>query len=198
MNIFAFAASLRDDSRNRQLLELATDELRQMPGVSVETPHFSEFDVPLYNGDLEDSEGIPEGARKLAEKLEAADGFIIVTPEYNHGIPGVLKNLIDWASRIRPDQPFSEERGLLMTASPSMVGGNRAGERLRQPLMTLGAKLYPGIFSLARAHTAYDEDGNLSDEGLAGRLTGTLESFVEFVEEGMTQPDASRETVPAE
>jgi NAD(P)H-dependent FMN reductase len=179
MEIFAFAASLRDESYNRRLLDLAADELRGM-GIEVDDPHFSEFDVPLYNQDLEDAEGIPQGARRLADKLENSDGFIIVSPEYNHGIPGTLKNLIDWASRIRPDQPFGGQPGLLMNASPSMVGGNRAGETLRTPLMTLGARLHPGIFSLAQAHQAFDEEGGLENEAMAERLRGTLKSFVEF------------------
>ena len=179
MEIFAFAASLRDESYNRRLLDLAAEELRGM-GIEVDDPHFSEFDVPLYNQDVQDADGIPQGARKLADKLEGTDGFVIVTPEYNHGIPGTLKNLVDWASRIRPDQPFDGQPGLLMSASPSMIGGNRAAEALRKPLMTLRAELYPGIFSLARAHQAFDEDGGLSDEGMAERLRGTLKSFVEF------------------
>ena len=181
MKLLAFAASLRDDSYNRRLLDLAADELRGR-GVEVDAPHFSEFDVPLYNQDLEDAEGIPDGATRLAEKLQRADVFVIATPEYNHSLPGVLKNLVDWASRIRPEQPFDGEPGLLMSASPSMVGGNRAAYHLRQPLMVLGARLLPDVFSLARAHDAFADDGTLADDNLADRLDATLDTFVDYAD----------------
>lgn len=181
MKIFAFAASLREESRNRQLLDVVIGRLDGM-GVEVDAPHFSEFDVPLYNQDIQDDSGIADGALHLATKLRDSDGFIIVSPEYNHSMPGTLKNLIDWASRIRPEQPFRGRIGMLMSASPSMVGGSRGAYHLRQPFTALGVRMYPDMFSLARAHEAYDEDGQLSDDGLADRLTSTLEGFVGFVD----------------
>ncbi len=189
MKIFAFAPSLRDGSRNRQLLEVTVGKLREL-GVEVDAPHFSEFDVPLYNQDIQDESGIAEGARHLAEKLEGSDGFIIVSPEYNHSMPGTLKNLIDWASRIRPDQPFRGTVGMLMSASPSMVGGSRAVDHLRQPFTALGARMYPDVFCLARAHEAYDEEGKLADTGLSDRLTSTLEGFVDFAGRLSRSPDS--------
>ena len=181
MKILAFAASLREESRNRQLLDLTVERLREM-GVEVDAPHFSEFDVPLYNQDIQDESGIADGALHLATKLEETDGFIVVSPEYNHSMPGTLKNLIDWASRIRPQQPFGGRIGMLMSASPSMVGGSRGVYHLRQPFTALGVRMYPSMFSLARAHEAYDEDGRLSDETLSDRLSSTLEDFVDFVD----------------
>jgi multimeric flavodoxin WrbA len=84
-----------------------------------------EFDTPSYDGDVEASEGFPAGAEELRRRLEACDGFVISSPEYNASMPGVLKNAIDWASRFRP-QPFHERHGLLLSASPSMVGGTEA------------------------------------------------------------------------
>jgi NAD(P)H-dependent FMN reductase len=180
MKIFAFAASLREESRNRRLLDLVSGRLTDM-GVDVDAPHFSEFDVPLYNQDIQDESGIADGALRLASKLESSDGFIVVSPEYNHSMPGTLKNLIDWASRIRPDQPFRGSIGMLMSASPSMVGGSRGAYHLRQPFTALGVRMYPDMFSLARAHDAWDDSGELADDGLSDRLTSTLEGFVEFV-----------------
>jgi NAD(P)H-dependent FMN reductase len=180
MEIFAFAASLREGSYNRQLLDLVVRRLEERD-VECVTPHFSEFEVPLYDQDLQDAEGIAEGALRLAEHLERSDGYIIVSPEYNHGVPGVLKNLVDWASRIRPDQPFGGCTGMIMTASPSMVGGHRGASHLRDSLVALGTRLYPSVFSLARAHQAFAEDGTLSDEGLGERLVDTLESYLDFV-----------------
>lgn len=180
MKLFAFAASLRRESRNRQLLEVVVDRLERM-GVEVDAPDFSAFDVPLYNQDIQDESGIAEGAQRLAAKLEASDGFIIASPEYNHSMPGTLKNLIDWASRIRPDQPFRGKVGMLMSASPSMVGGSRGAYHLRQPFTALGVRMYPDMFSLARAQNAYEEEGKLADDALSDRLTSTLEGFVDFV-----------------
>lgn len=180
MKIFAFAASLRDGSRNRQLLDLAVDKLTDL-GAEIDASHFSEFNVPLYNQDIQDASGIAEGALKFQEKLEQSEGFIVVSPEYNHSMPGTLKNLIDWVSRIRPDQPFRGKPGMIMTVSPSMVGGSRGGYHLRQPFTALGTRLYPDMFSLAKAHEAYDEDGNLSNEGLSKRLMETLQGYLDFV-----------------
>ena len=94
---------------------------------------------------------------------------MIASPEYNASMPGVLKNAIDWVSRFRP-QPFNELHGLLMSASPSMVGGNRGLWALRVPFEHLGARIYPDMFSLAQAHKAFDGDGRLADEALGTRF----------------------------
>ena len=88
-------------------------------------------------------------------------------------MPGVLKNLIDWVSRSRP-QPFHERHGLLLSASPSMVGGNRGLWALRVPLEHLGARIFPDMFSLAQAHQAFDDDGRIADPQLQERFDGTI------------------------
>lgn len=181
MKILAFAASLRSESRNRQLLDLAVERLENMD-VTVDLADFSEFDVPLYNQDIQDASGIADGALELASRLEASDAFIIASPEYNHSMPGTLKNLLDWTSRIRPDQPFGQTIGMLMSASPSMVGGSRGLYHLRQPFTALGVRMYSDMFSLAQAHQAYDDDGNLESDGLSDLLTSMLEGYVDFVE----------------
>jgi hypothetical protein len=90
---------------------------------------------------------------------------VISSPEHNASMPGVLKNAIDWVSRHRP-QPFNEMHGLLMSASPSMVGGNRGLWSLRTPFEHLGARIYPDMLSLAQAHLALDDDGAIANEGL--------------------------------
>src|SRR5205085_4260862 len=101
-----------------------------------------------------DAEGMPAGATELQRRLVAADAFIIASPEYNASMPGILKNLIDWTSRFRP-QPFDGRQGLLMSASPSLAGGNRGLWALRVPLEHLGARIYPDMFSLSMAHKAF-------------------------------------------
>ena len=101
--------------------------------------------------------GLPAGADEFRRRIEETDAFVIASPEYNASMPGALKNAIDWVSRFQP-QPFHQRHGLLLSASPSMVGGNRGLWALRVPLEHLGARIYPDMFSLAQAHAAFDGD----------------------------------------
>ena len=129
---------------------------RRSPGSAARQtgPCIADFDSPLYDYDVEAEAGVPLGVVSFAERLKGADGFIVASPEYNASMPGVVKNLIDWASRLRP-QPFNGKQALLMSASPSMVGGNRGLWSLRIPLEHLGMRVYPDMFSLAQAHKAF-------------------------------------------
>jgi chromate reductase len=112
---------------------------------------------------------------------------VISSPEYNASMPDLLKNAVDWVSRASP-QPFNERHGLLMSASPSMVGGNRGLWAMRVPLEHLGAGVYPDMFSLARAHTAFDEHGGIADEQLRDRFEATIVSFMNLVEASKHYP----------
>jgi chromate reductase len=137
--------------------------------------------MPLYDGDAEAVDGPPSGALALRDRLEQCDAVVISSPEYNASVPGVLKNAIDWVSRIQP-QPFKTKHALLVSASPSLVGGNRGLWVLRVPLEHLGARVYPDMFSLARAHQGFTEDGLLADPGLQQRLAETVAAFLSLVE----------------
>ena len=106
-------------------------------------------------------------------------------------MPGLLKNVIDWVSRAKP-QPFNERHGLLLSASPSMVGGNRGLWSLRVPLEHLGARIYPDMFSLAQAHRAFDESGKIANEQLRERFTATIGKFVDLVEASTHYPCVKR------
>ena len=99
---------------------------------------------------MEKAQGIPKGAEELKRRLVNCDALIVSSLD-NGSMPGAVKNLIDWTSRFRP-QPFDGKQGLLMSASPSMVGGNRGLWALRIPFEHLGARIYPDMFSLAQAH----------------------------------------------
>jgi NAD(P)H-dependent FMN reductase len=179
LNVLVFAASLRANSLNRQLADLAVRVARQ-EGAKVDFASMREFDVPYYDGDIERAEGIPKGADELRRRLVACDAFIVSSPEYNASMPGLLKNLIDWTSRFRP-QPFDGKQGLLMSASPSMGGGNRGLWALRMPLEHLGARLYPDMFSLAQAHKAL-VDGNIADAALRERFDKNVQAFLSLAE----------------
>jgi NAD(P)H-dependent FMN reductase len=123
--------------------------------------------------------------------LEANDAFVVVSPEYNASMPGSLKNAIDWLSRFHP-QPFNQRQYLLLSASPSMAGGNRGLWSLRVPLEHLGSRVYPDMFSLAQALKTFDDDGTLADRELHRRLDQTLVVFMDLVEASKHYPCAKR------
>ena len=144
-----------------------------------------EFDCPSYNQD--DDDAAPKGAVAFRDRLLANDAFIISSPEYNGSMPGLLKNSIDWVSRFRP-QPFNEKHGLLMSASPSMRGGNMGLWNLRLPFEHLGARIYPDMFSLATAHKSFTPEGKLMDDKLAERFEMNIVAFLSLVEAAKHYP----------
>lgn len=186
VRVLLFSASLRADALNTRLAQLARSVL-EAAGATVDWATMHEFDGPSYNQDVEAAPGFPTGSRELHRRLEACDAFVIATPEYNASMPGYLKNAIDWVSRIRP-QPFNARHGLLMSASPSMAGGNRGLWSLRIPLEHLGARVYPDMFSLAQAHKAFSDGGGFADGQLAARFEQNLRAFLDLVEAATHYP----------
>jgi chromate reductase len=190
VRVLVFAASLREDSTNSRLARIAATAL-DLQGATIDFATMREFDSPSYDQDVEDSEGIPAGAAELRRRLEAADAFVLASPEYNAAMPGMLKNTIDWASRFRP-QPFNGRHCMLLSASPSMVGGNRGLWSLRVPLEHLGARVYPDMFSLAQAPAQLTADGQLASQEVHERLVTTLSSFLDIVEATRHYPCARK------
>lgn len=186
VSFLVLSASLRDESLNGRLGRLAGEVIEAESGV-VDHASMREFEVPSYDADVERSEGLPAGAEELRRRLDAADAFVIASPEYNASMPGLLKNAIDWVSRSRP-QPFHERHGLLLSASPSMVGGNRGLWALRVPFEHLGARIFPDMFSLAQAHSAFDRDGRIADPQLQQRFEATIAAFMDLVEAAKHYP----------
>ena len=193
VRMLVFGASLRDGSYNDRLAALAATVAAEK-GADVDRARMADFDCPWYDQDLESGEGIPAGAQRLRDRLVAADAFLIVSPEYNASMPGMLKNTIDWVSRIRP-QPFNGRQGLLMSASPSMVGGNRGLWSLRIPLEHLGARMYPDMFSLSQAHQAFGADGRIANPTLQSRFESTIECFIDLVEAAKHYPALKKQWV---
>ena len=187
--VLVFAASLRDESFNKKLAGIAARVARDA-GAHVDLASMHDFDVPLYDGDVEAAKGIPAGAKALHDRLLASDAFIIASPEYNASMPGTIKNLIDWTSRFRP-QPFDGKHGLVMSASPSLAGGNRGLWALRMPLEHLGARLFPDMFSLAMAHKAFDGD-QLADIALRSRFEKNVQAFLSLAEAAKHYPCMKR------
>jgi len=190
VRILVFSASLRESSLNTRLASLAASVI-DAEGAAVDLASMDEFDCPSYDGDAQDHDGFPPGAVELRRRVESCDGFVISSPEYNASLPGVLKNAVDWVSRFRP-QPFNERYGLLLSASPSMVGGNRGLWALRVPFEHLGARIYPDMFSLAQAHKALDDDGRIVSEQLRERFRTNITNFLDSVEASKHYPCVKR------
>jgi NAD(P)H-dependent FMN reductase len=193
VRFLVLGASLAAQSLNNRLSMLAGDVVARTGG-TVERTTIAEFDCPFYDQDVEAETGQPVGARRFCEALKRADGLVIASPEYNASMPGAIKNLIDWVSRFRP-QPFNGRQALLLSASPSMVGGNRGLWALRVPLEHLGMRVYPDMFSLAQAHEAFDADGKLRNETLAKRFEATIDCFVDLVEAAKHYPGLKKQWV---
>ena len=189
LKVLVFAASLRTESLNRKLAALAA-RVAAENGATVDLASMRDFDVPSYDGDIDLAQGIPLGAKELQRRLADNDAFIISSPEYNASMPGVLKNLIDWTSRFRP-QPFDERHGLLLSASPSLAGGNRGLWALRVPLEHLGSRIFPDMFSLSMAHKAFAGD-DLADPALRTRFVKSLQTFLSLAEAAKHYPCVKR------
>jgi chromate reductase, NAD(P)H dehydrogenase (quinone) len=167
MKLLAFTPALRKESTNRKLIAWAA-ELAAKQGAQVDLADFHDFDMPSYDGDLEEK-NFPGGAVKLAERIKSADGLLISLPEYNFSIPGNFKNAVDWLSRVRP-QPFRGKSALLLAASRGAIGGIRGLWQSRIPLEGLGVFVYPDMYTLAHSWEAFDENGKFRDEQNLSRL----------------------------
>jgi chromate reductase, NAD(P)H dehydrogenase (quinone) len=190
VRFLVFSVSLRRDSLNARLADLAAAAI-EANGGDVAVASMRDFDCPSYDLDVQNEEGFPLGAEEFRRRLEACHGFVVASPEYNASMPGALKNAIDWVPRFQP-QPFNERHGLLMSASPSMSGGNRGLWALRVPFEHLGARLYPDMFSLAQAHKAFTAEGRIADGQLQQRFDTNIINFLDLVEASTHYPCVKR------
>src|ERR1041385_6586090 len=124
VRLLAFAASLRRESWNRKLLAAAVPHA-QAAGAEVRVREFRDFEGPMFDQDLLTASGLPPGPQAFFDALGEVDGILLATPEYNFSIPGTLKNLIDWVSRVRPHQPLKGKSALLLSTSSGVIGGIR-------------------------------------------------------------------------
>lgn len=177
MRIVAFCGSLRRASFNRALLRTCIELAPQ--GMDFDAAEIG--DVPLFNEDVEVN-GFPEPAQRLRAQVAAADGLLFVTPEYNTGVPGVLKNAIDWVSR-PPDQPFRGKPAAVLGASRSILGSVRGQMALRQSAIWLDLHFMnrPEVF-VGRAHEMFDADLRLTDERTRLAVGKFMEAFGVWVE----------------
>lgn len=164
--ILAFAGSLRKGSWNKKLVRVAAQGARDA-GAEVTVLEIEDYTLPLYDGDLEAVSGLPENVGKLKDLFKAHHGFLISSPEYNGGMPGVLKNLTDWLSRPRegekPFEIFANKPAAAMAASPGALGGNRMLPTLRAHMLHMQMLVIPQTFGLGKAAEAFDDAGGLKD-----------------------------------
>lgn len=172
--ILGLSGSLRRASFNAGLLRAASEVA--LDGATIEVG--SVRDVPLYNGDLEQASGLPPSVKALQAQLQAADGVLLVTPEYNNGIPGVFKNAIDWMSRGPGLQMWVGKPAAVIGASPGGFGTIMAQNHWLPVLRTLKANVWAeGRLMVARAGDLFDTDGNLTDPASRDRLAEFLRGF---------------------
>lgn len=177
IRVLGVAGSLRQASLNRALLRAAA-------GLAPPTLAIEAFDlaaVPLYNGDLE-AEGDPPGVAAFKQAVAAADGVLFVTPEYNHGVPAVMKNAVDWASRPPRAAPLGGKPVGIIGASPGMTGSARGQSQLRQAFEFTDSYCMPQPELLVfRAHEKFGPDGALVDEQTRVHLGRYLVAFETWV-----------------
>ncbi len=179
MKLLVFAGSLRADSCNKKFAREAL-RLAKEAGAEAEFIDLKDYPMPVYDGDIETSAGIPENTVKLGEKIRTADALIISTPEYNGGIPGVLKNVVDWLSREK-QVSLTGKHLLLLAASPGALGGIRSLLHSRIPFEMLSVHVFPDKVGLPNAYSAFDEQGRLKDEKILKRLRSTVGKFIAHV-----------------
>ena len=164
--LLAFAGSMRKDSYNKKLVQIAAAAARSA-GADVEFLDLKNFPLPLFDEDLEKESGLPENAQKLKKLFIAADGFLIASPEYNSSISGVLKNTIDWISRPVPGEAplagFMGKSAALMSASPGGLGGLRGLVHIRSILGNIGVLVLADQVAIAKAYEVFNADGSLKD-----------------------------------
>lgn len=174
--VLGFAGSLRKQSYNRALLAAAEDYLPE--GMTLEQYDIS--DIPLFDQDVLDNDGYPESAQQFRDRIADADAVLIVTPEYNYSVPGVLKNAIDWASR-PPNPPFNGKPVAVMGASDGPWGTIRAQLHLRQVFVFLNAfPVQQPQVMVPKAGEKFDAQGRLTDEGVANQVRALLQALANW------------------
>ncbi|MDZ4785178.1 MAG: NAD(P)H-dependent oxidoreductase [bacterium] len=180
-NILVCAGSTRKDSFNKRLAKCAANAAKSA-GAEVTYFDLTEYPMPMYDGDLETAEGLPETVRKLKEIFKQHNGLIIASPEYNSSFSGVLKNTIDWVSRQEGQEPslavFKNKYALLLSASPGALGGLRGLVGLRSMLSNIQVTVVPDQLSISKAHEAFNENGELLDAKQLQQLNTMTLNFV--------------------
>lgn len=177
LTLVTMVGSLRKGSLNAGLADALPDcappdvTIRRLPGLG---------DFPLYDADLQ-ARGFPAPVVAMGDAIRGADGVLIVSPEYNYSLPGVLKNGIDWLSRL-PEQPFAKKPVAILSASPGLFGGARMQYHLRQVMVFVDAYVLPRPeVMVGQAGAKFDGEGRLTDEKTREHVAAQLGAFAAFI-----------------
>jgi NAD(P)H-dependent FMN reductase len=179
MRIVALSGSLRHGSYNTQLARALAQQAPEGCEVEVATP----AGIPLYDNDVETREGIPEAAQALKDRVAAAHGLILVTPEYNQSIPGVLKNTIDWMTRPPGDiAPVFRGKPVAVCGATAGGAGTRSAQYAWLPILrTLGTRPFSErLLMVSKAGEQFDASGQLVDDNMRERVSTLIHDFAEF------------------
>lgn len=182
--ILAFAGSLRTDSFNKKLVRIAAQGARAA-GAEVTEIDLRDFPMPLYDADIEKSQGLPQTAKAFKTLLIEHHGVLLSTPEYNSHYPAVLKNSIDWASRREADETalvaFKGKVAGVISASPGALAALRSQTLVRSLLLYLGMLVVPTQIGVARAGEAFDQSGRLRDESQHAAIEAVGAEVAQFI-----------------
>ena len=182
--ILAFAGSARTDSFNKKLVKIAAAGAKAA-GAEVNYIDLRDYPMPLFDQDLEATDGLPASVRQFKQMLKSHDGFLLACPEYNGSITPLLKNAIDWASRPEPGDPpmglicFRGKTAALFAASPGGLGGIRGLVHVRAILEGIGVFVIPDQKAVPNAYQAFDEHGQLTDPKLVDGVQGIAHKLVD-------------------
>lgn len=180
--LLMFAGSARKASTNKQLAALAASTAKEA-GAEVTLIDLADFDMPIYNGDIEAATGLPENAKRLKQLFVEHDGFFIASPEYNSSISALLKNALDWISRPHTENEpslwaYSGKVAAIGSVAPGALGGLRGLVPLRMMLGNIGVTVVPSQVAVSDGFNAFDDDGALVAELPAGMLKTTISQLV--------------------
>lgn len=185
IKILAFAGSTRKDSLNKKVIATAS-KFAENAGAQVTLIDLADYPLPIYDGDLETENGLPENGRKLKDLFVESDALLISTPEYNGSYSAVLKNLIDWMSRPTKDNPsenaFKNKVAGILSCSPGMLGGLNSLGMLRTTLNHLRVLVAPHQFAVSSGFDVFDSDGNITDSKKAEQIEAVCKALVEITQ----------------
>ncbi|MFQ3307600.1 MAG: chromate reductase [Candidatus Midichloriaceae bacterium] len=185
MSVLFLSGSIRMGSYNKLLVNFSYEYAKNI-GIDAKLVNLSEYDMPIYNADLENESGIPESVKELKKLFIESKGFFISTPEYNGFFSPLLKNIIDWLSRPsdKDEAPLIAFKGkvaALNATSPGTLGGIRALPHLRLLLSNVGVIVLPGEIAIPNAFENFDDDGNLLNDNLKKAVYHSIDRLKEYV-----------------
>ena len=180
------SGSIRKESLNAKLAKAAV-EIAATAGADASYIDLADYPMPIYNGDLEDAEGLPETTKTLKKVFEECDGFFIASPEYNSSYSALLKNTIDWLSRTheeneKPLAAFKGKVAAICGTSPGALGGLRGLVTLRMLLGNIGVHVMPQQLAVSKAMESFDDKGNLVDDKQKQSLQNVVQEFIRTTE----------------